>query len=298
MYATNAEYNGIALNDIGLYIVSFDSNKTGVIESGGEIVWNISKAINNHRWNLHGKHYESPLSTKIQVAKYNCQSQQVDEISVYEQAYYKRLLEDVDTYKPFRILCDDYEDIYYMATMQIQWYQVGGSIIGAEITITCNAPYGFSPIQQFSTTVDTNGTFQIYNDSNKIGLLSMDLIEIKALSDGDIKISNDMDMLYCGRIKPMVIANCHENEVIQIVGTTEQISSYDESHTTIADDYNYEPLHLINFDQYNPTTQTVNLIPVQYIEAEQQRINNFINKGCPIEINIAYRTVRTAVIPI
>ena len=132
MVATDFEFNGIKLTDVNWRIVNFNNSDDNEVAGGGEVTFNTSKAINSNRWNSHGKHYESPLSAKIQVAKYNCQSKQIDEISSYEQTYYKRILEDVDTYKPFRILCDGYEDIYYMATMKIQWYQVGGSIIGAD----------------------------------------------------------------------------------------------------------------------------------------------------------------------
>lgn len=139
MYATNAEYNGVALRDIGLALVSFDGGGAGTMDVGANITWNTSKAINSNRWNSHGKHYENPLSTKIQVAKFDCPTHEVSEISPYEQAYLKRIFEDVNTYKPLRFLCDGYENIYYMCTLQINWYQVGGTVIGAEITVTCDS---------------------------------------------------------------------------------------------------------------------------------------------------------------
>lgn len=63
----------------------------------------------------------------------------MSEIAPYEQAYLKRIFEDVNTYKPLRFLCDGYEDIYYMCTLQISWYQIGGAVIGAEITVTCDS---------------------------------------------------------------------------------------------------------------------------------------------------------------
>lgn len=85
------------------------------------------------------KHYENPLSTKIQVAKFDCPAHEVNEISPYEQAYLKRIFEDVNTYQPLRFLCDVYEDIYYMCTLQINWYQVSGAVIGAELTVTCDS---------------------------------------------------------------------------------------------------------------------------------------------------------------
>lgn len=95
--------------------------------------------INSNRWNIHGKHYEDPLSTKFQIVKIDFPTHEVSEIAPYEQAYLKRIFEDVNTYKPLRFLCDGYEDIYYMCTLQINWYQVGGVVIGAEITVTCDS---------------------------------------------------------------------------------------------------------------------------------------------------------------
>ena len=67
MYATNAEYNGVALKDVGFIIASFDGSSSGTMDVGANIVWNTSKAINSNRWNIHGKHYEDPLSTKFQI---------------------------------------------------------------------------------------------------------------------------------------------------------------------------------------------------------------------------------------
>lgn len=289
MYATNAEYNGVALRDIGLTLVSFDGGGAGTMDVGANITWNTSKAINSNRWNSHGKHYENPLSTKIQIAKFDCVTKNADPITPAEQAYYKRLFEDVNTYKPLRFFADGFEDIYYMCTLQINWYNIGSNIYGAEITVTCNAPYGFSPIQSYEVEVGKNETFKIYDDSDKIGVSSIDLIEIQAVNAGDIIIKNELKTLYSGEEQKMSIKNCSAGETFIINGQTLQISSDNTSHTDLATDYNYEPIQLVNYDQY---------LPVNNKElVEQARLNTFTNLGVPVKLNLAYRTERTAVIP-
>lgn len=289
MYATNAEYNGVSLKDIGFIIASFDGMSSGVMDVGANIVWNTSKAINNNRWHSHGRHYEDPLTTKFQIVKYDCSSGQSEAISSYEQAYLKRILEDVDTYKPLRFFADGFEDIYYMCTLQVNWYNIGSEIYGAEITVTCNASHGFSPIQQFEFDVAKNGTFQIYDDSDKIGISTPDLIEIQAVSAGDIIVKNDLESLYSMEERNMTIKNCSAGEVLVIRGDTLQITSDNIAHTSLAEDYNAEPIKLVNYDKYS-TINNKELV-------EQTRLNTFTNLGVPIKINVAYRTARTAVIP-
>lgn len=289
MYATNAEYNGVALKDVGFIIASFDGSSSGAMDVGANIVWNTSKAINSNRWNIHGKHYEDPLSTKFQIVKFDCPTHEVSEISPYEQAYLKRIFEDVNTYKPLRFLCDGYEDIYYMCTLQVNWYQIGGTVIGAELTVTCDSDHGYSPIQSFEANVATNGTFKIYDDSDKIGISFPDLIEIQAVSAGDIIIKNDLDSLYSGQTNTMSIKNCSAGETFIINGQTLQITSSNTSHKYLADDYNNEPIHLVNYDKYS-TINNKELV-------EQTRLNTFTNLGVPIKLNLAYRTERLAVIP-
>lgn len=167
--------------------------------------------------------------------------------------------------------------------------RIGSNIYGAEITVTCNAPHGFSPIQSYEVEVGKNETFKIYDDSDKIGVSSIDLIEIQAVNAGDIIIKNELKTLYSGEGQKMLIKNCSAGETFIINGQTLQISSDNTSHTDLANDYNYEPIQLVNYDQYLPVN-TKELV-------EQARLNTFTNLGVPVKLNLAYRTERTAVIP-
>ena len=68
-----------------------------------------------------------------------------------------------------------------------------------------------------------------------------------------------------------------------------QITSSNTLHKYLADDYNNEPIHLVNYDKYY-TINNKELV-------EQTRLNTFTNLGVPIKLNLAYRTERLAVIP-
>ena len=87
----------------------------------------------------------------------------------------------------------------------------------------------------------------------------------------------------------MSIKNCSAGETFIINGQTLQITSSNSSHKYLADDYNNEPIHLVNYDKYS-TINNKELV-------EQTRLNTFTNLGVPIKLNLAYRTERLAVIP-
>lgn len=287
MLATHFEFNGISSKDVGIKIVSIDDSKNGEYDSNNEIEYNTSKPSASNRWNMHGCHYENPISFSFQITKCN-----MKEFSPEEQAYYKRWLECTDGYKYLRFLAEGYEKIYFYCTLQLQWYGIASQCVGATVQVTCDSPWAYSDIQTYEASLQSGSSFFVYNDADGIGQTDMDLIEIQALEDGNIDISNDLYDIYLpqklklqGR---MVIKNCVAGEIIIINGLNKQILS-NKAHEYLADDYSYSPICLINYDEKKN-------VSIGNCFHEQNRKNIFRNHGVACNINLAYRTNRMVVI--
>ena len=78
----------------------------------------------------------------------------------------------------------------------------------------------------------------MYNCSDETGDI-YPYIEIKCLSDGDLKITNSMDN------EIFEVKNCKKNEVIKIDGKNRIITSSVDTHK-VCDDFNYNYLKIIS----------------------------------------------------
>lgn len=294
MVATDFEFNGVKASDVNLAIVDFGStSREGVVSSGGETTFNTSKPANSKKWNFHGSHYEEQLSFSFQVGRINLnrRPQEVLPASSYEKAYYMRWLCRKDGYKYLRFLQNGYENIFYNAKIDLEWIDYGGCTYGAELTVTCDAPFGYSPLQSCGTRLSSGSSFTIYNDSDETGALIPQLVEIEILAGGDFRLSNSLDPLlmvnYLDLSGDTVIRGCKKGETITINGITKQIATNLPSHD-IANSFNYVYPRLINLDEVYPgglgTAKSISSL----------RKNVFTLSGCSAAINMAYRTIRLA----
>ena len=293
MYATNFEFNGVQAVDMGLVMGTWNGDGEDG-EIGFKVTFNTSKPINCNEWNIHGSHYEEPLTIEWSCMKNICDLTDNEDmvITPAEQAYFHRWLECPGKYQYLRFFQDDYEDIYYYCTISITWNKVGGKILGFKLTATCNAPHGYSEVQFINKeNIGTGDTFTLYSDSDDIGAQVFDSIEIQALGDGAVNITNDLDIEYSMHNIAMNIDNCKTNEVILINGKTKQITTDRTDHDDLADDYNYYPIRLVNYDNLvSPTLDGYSGT------ISQNRTNTYTNHGVPCNINLSYRSIRWAVI--
>ena len=275
MVATDFEFNGIKLSDVNWRIVSFGNSEDNEVAGGGEVTFSTAKAINGKRWNYVGRKYETQYSFTVQIMKFKCPHNEIDEISTREQAFIHSWLVRSDGFKLFRFMFDGYEDVYYNAQVALQWYKIAGKIIGATLTLTCDAPWGYSDVQ--TADIQTNTPFNLYNDSDDLGYIIPDEFEISISSAGNLEISNNLESIYSmGTYSNMRINNCKSGENIIVSGITKQIYTNNSTHEkTIVDDYNYKPIRLINMDNMRQNIITVS--------------------GCNANVHLTYRTVRKVV---
>ncbi len=276
MYAKTFEFNGLLASNLNLYIMNFDGNTDGAIDTGGEVTFNTSKPGSSDMWYMHSSTVENPLTFTFQIGKYDCDNDIEETISREEYAFIMSWLQRRDGYKWLRFIQDGYTDTYFNCQLNVKPIEWGGKKVGLEVTGLCNAPYGFSPEQTYTATLLPSVAFSLYNDSDKEGELLFDKVVIKPTANCDIEIINDLDSQYCpDKDYSTIIKNCSSAETITI--ENRQIYSTVDSHD-LGNDFNFLYPRLIYMYDYN------NLIPY--------RRNTYTVKSGSFEITLTYRTVR------
>lgn len=285
MYANIFEFNGIKSSELGYYIVNFDGfSNDGVGMAGSEITFSTSKPANSYSWNFHGSKYETPLTTSFQIGKFDCSFDKGRNYALSQQdcAFLLRWLVRNDGYKFLRFLqggYEGYESTYFHVQNNLQWIRVAGTIVGAQIDVTCDAPFGYSDVQTFEVSCNDGDSFTIYSDSDKTGALYFDEIDIVMASDAkNLQIKNNMDKIYSPTIPYTTqITNCRNGEHITIANHM-IATNKNTTHTreNINNDFNFKYPRLINISDLTET-----------------RKNIYTVTGGDCHLSFHYRTIRS-----
>lgn len=311
MYAESFEFNGVDSRDVGICIMDFDGfNNDGVASLGDEISFITTQAAHSDRLHFHGYSREQTMTLNFQIGKDPAVASDM-EFSRAELAFLKSWLERRDGYHFLRFFQKGYEDTYFYCQIHVEWIRVMGKIVGAELSATCNAPYGYSGIQGIDVKLQDGDSFIVYNDSDEQGGLEIDQVEIMlnedSGSDCTLTLTNHLENRYSltsgtdsgetGGSHNTIIHHCNAGEQIIIDGVHHSITTSSEHqarHTngSICEDFNFCYPRLINISTNLPL---VNYIPSNdnYHAYDENRINRFTVTGAPCHVTFAYRTIRS-----
>lgn len=283
MYCDLFEFNGIKSDEVGsgYCIMSFEGfNNDGVVSAGNEITFSLGKPSSSTKWNFHGNSYQNQLSTSFQIGKINCNGAAEDyELSQQDCAFLLRWLQRSDGFKYLRFLQDEYENTFFNCQIKLSWVRMCGKIYGAQCDVTCDAPFGYSDQQTFEASCSNGTTFTIYDDSDRMGAIYFDSIDILCNQNiSELTIINSMDSIYSPTVQYMTkIKNCKNGEHITIANNTIK-STHESSHTkgNINEDFNFKYPRLINTSDIN-----------------ELRRNVFTVTGGNCSLSFSYRTVRS-----
>lgn len=284
MYAETFEFNGIKSSDLGYYIGNFDGfSDNGVGMAGNEVTFATSKPSNTYKWNFHGSKYENPLTTTFQIVKFDCGiDKENHELSQQDCAFLLRWLIRTDGYKLLRFFqggYEGYENTFFRAQNKLQWIRFEGAIVGAQIDVTCDAPFGYSDVHTYEASCNSGSSFTIYDDSDKTGVLYFDEIDILMTSDAsNLQIKNNLDALFSPTIQYATsIKNCKNGEHITIANHM-IATNKNTSHTreNINNDFNFRYPRLINMSNLTET-----------------RKNIYTVTGGSCRLSFNYRTIRS-----
>ena len=192
MYAIDFEYDGIRLSDYGMMICSFDSVGLETISSGSDLTFNTVKTTGSDIFRFYGAKYEESYSTTFQICKNKCDAGK-KKLSPLEVSSIQRWLCRKDGFHEFKIIQNDYADIHWNATFSAKQINLGGEIVGMELTLYTDSPYAYGNEQSvtFSITNYRGDTFSLYDQNDEIGYIYPTVI-INAYSTGNLYITNSL----------------------------------------------------------------------------------------------------------
>lgn len=229
MRAYDFEYDGIRLSDKGFVICKFDSSDVETIENGAKITFNTVPTLNGVKHELTSATYEDCLTATFQICKNKCDSNQTDTVSLDDARYIMTWLNRREFHK-FRLLDDEFTDIYFEASFNVNKIEVNGMIYGFELEMTTNRPFAIQePVTIVLKNEIENGTKTIFSESDEEGFICPDM-EITIAEDGDFEMVNHANG------NTMKIANCKNGEVIKV--EYPMIESSNKSHK-IQNDFNW-----------------------------------------------------------
>ena len=240
MFATDFEYDGHYLSDFGFTICSFNgSSDTETVSAGSKISFNTVSTHYGKRFNLAGTQYDECITATFDICKDMCQ----DDNFVITNDEYRDIMRWLNRreFLKFRILYDEDDDrefCYYEASFNVDKIMSDQGLVGLELTLETNKPFGYGQEQYFSWTMTGGSSKSLYDMSDEIGYTYPSVV-ITLMEAGDLQITNDLEPCM------MVINNCSSGEVITIDGETHIITSSLDSHK-ICDDFNFDYLRIGN----------------------------------------------------
>ena len=234
VYTNGFTFDNITSDELGLMVCEFDGNAPSET-SGGNIEFTLTSAPVQNRWYKSGNtNYSEAIKFAFQVIKKN-----KEPIDSYEYSTYARLLQRKDDYKEFTITKLDYDTVHFYAQLNISPIQVGGDIMGLNITGTTDSPYAYGQmITKKISTENGIGMLKFADMSDEIGYIYPD-IEIDISSACNLKITNETS----GEI--FKLNNCVNNEIINIDSTILEMTSTALSHK-LYEDSNYKFPRIVN----------------------------------------------------
>lgn len=139
MKAVDFEYDGKTLSSFGFIICSFGSKDLNTVSNGSYITFNKVSSSNGAKNYLTSTEYEDCLETTIQICKNYCAGD-IMEVSKTELRELTKWLNRKKFLK-FKIIDEDYIDLYYEASFNISRIEINGKIYGLELEIVTNRPF-------------------------------------------------------------------------------------------------------------------------------------------------------------
>ena len=130
MKAYDFQYGEHCLHDFNMMICQFDVKGLNTVSNGSKIVFNTISSSGGSKHNLVSTEYEDCLTTTIQICKNYCNSD-VKEITSTE---FRELTQWLNRkrFLKFKILSEDYIDLYFEASFNVSRVEIDGKLIGLE----------------------------------------------------------------------------------------------------------------------------------------------------------------------
>lgn len=246
------------------------SGGADTVSAGAQLTFNTVAIRGGDKYALVNAEYGNCFSVTFDICK-NVDTPSNGIISVSEMSKLMKWLTRKDFHQLTLIDKYDtgYNSIHYDGSFSASKVQVGGAPVGLQLVFTSNRPFGYGDaVTKLITIAQNNGSQSIQVDSDQVGVLYPDQVEITLGASGNLTISNNKDE------QKMYFANCVQGQVITIDCVHKIVSSSLESHK-LYNDFNFVFFRLVNCADNS---------------------DNVIQASIPCSIKIKYSPVKKVVI--
>ena len=237
MRAYDFEFDGKRLSSFGCILCNFGDKGLDTISNGAQIAFNTVSTLGGSNNHLVSSQYEDCLETTLQICKSSCNGN-IMEISSSEFRELTKWLSRKKFLK-FKILDQDYIDLYFEAAFNISRIEMDGKLYGLELEVRTNKPFALKEAKVITIkNLVQDGKHSINDISHEEGYI-YPWMEITMNADGDLRIYNAIEK------RETKIANCKANEVITLDYPVIKSSLPSSSHN-IQNDFNWTFFRVAN----------------------------------------------------
>ena len=256
MKAYDFEFDSKNLSDFNFMICQFGSKGIETISNGSKVKFNTIPTLGGSKHELVSADYEECLETTIQICKNYCNSD-VEEITSTEFRELTKWLSRKKFLK-FKILSEEYIDLYFEAAFNISKIEIDGKLFGLELEVFTNRPFALKEPRIINIkNIVNDGKHSINDISHEEGYI-YPYTEIEINQSGNLKIYNAIEN------RETYIANCVAGEIITMDYPV--IRSSISSHN-IQNDFNWNFFRVANTYENSRNDLTISIpctIKVKY----------------------------------
>jgi hypothetical protein len=225
-------FDGKLLSDFGYIAIQQDSEETPDVSAMKFDTIQGARTDKAHRVSYN---YEQNYTTTFTLIKNSCdlEGDDLGFLNTYEISELTRWLARKQ-YKWFREIDDNEEnedDIWYEVQNRITKEYVGENVVGLNITVEANTPYGYT--REISVVKDdVTEPFELYVSSDEEGYIYPDIV-ISITTPGTLVINNENED------RATRIKNCTVGETITIYGDDLQQIVSSIADRDFSNDFNY-----------------------------------------------------------
>lgn len=255
MKAFDFEYNNKKLSNFGMVICNFGDKGLDTISNGSQITFNRISTLGGAKHQLTSTTYEDCLETTIQVCKSSCTSD-VMEISSTEFRELTKWLNRKKFLK-FKILNEDYIDLYFEASFNISRIEINGKLFGLELQVITNRPFALhEPRTIIIKNTEENGTYSLNDTSYEEGYIYPFTEIIVGNIDNIPEVKRNLKIHNAIEDRNTYIANCVTGEIITLDYPI--IQSSISSHN-IQNDFNWNFFRVANTFENSRNDLTISI---------------------------------------
>jgi hypothetical protein len=234
VYCKDFEYDGQRLSDYECIVCRIlEGGDASAINIGSQITFNTLPIASGNKFKLMSTQYTETYTATFEICKYSCLDSDNNFFTQEEVSCLMRWL-NKKRFKKFKMVYEDGElaDVYYNASFNVNPITYYGDIIGLQLTLQTDAPFGYyEEVEYTMEFTERNLNHSFFDTSDEIGYIYPSSMTIELLANGDFEMVNSQE----DRITS--IKNCKAGEIITLVENKTISSSI--NHSKLYNDFNY-----------------------------------------------------------